>query len=78
MARKSLAQADVWLIGLFALLVYAATAAPGIAELFDDSLEFQLVAPTFAIAHPPATRSTPLWAVCTAVSSSRLATGPGA
>ncbi|RLT42985.1 MAG: DUF2723 domain-containing protein, partial [Chloroflexi bacterium] len=52
MARKSLAQADVWLIGLFALLVYAATAAPGIAELFDDSLEFQLVAPTFAIAHP--------------------------
>ncbi|MBX3052578.1 MAG: DUF2723 domain-containing protein [Caldilineaceae bacterium] len=41
-----------WLVGLAALLLYALTAAPGIVELFDDSLEFQLVAPTFAIAHP--------------------------
>ena len=52
MVRKRLRGADVWLIGLGALLLYGATAAPGIAELFDDSLEFQLVAPTFAIAHP--------------------------
>jgi len=41
-----------WLIGLAALLLYAVSAAPGIAALYDDSLEFQLVAPTFAIAHP--------------------------
>ncbi|MBI3958784.1 MAG: DUF2723 domain-containing protein [Chloroflexi bacterium] len=52
MVRKRLGTVDVWLIGLGALLLYGATAAPGIAELFDDSLEFQLVAPTFAIAHP--------------------------
>ena len=45
-------RAEGWLMGLAALLLYAATAAPGIVELFDDSLEFQLVAPTFAIAHP--------------------------
>jgi hypothetical protein len=41
-----------WLIGLAALLLYAVSAAPGIAAIYDDSLEFQLVAPTFAIAHP--------------------------
>ena len=52
MRRSGVEAADVWLIGLAALLLYAATAAPGIAELYDDSLEFQLVAPTFAIAHP--------------------------
>jgi hypothetical protein len=34
------------------LILYGATAAPSIVELFDDSLEFQLVAPTFGIAHP--------------------------
>lgn len=45
-------KAYVWLIGAAALLLYAATAGPGIVELFDDSLEFQTVAPTFAIAHP--------------------------
>ncbi len=43
---------DGWLVGLAGLLLYAMTAGPGIVELFDDSLEFQLVAPTFAIAHP--------------------------
>lgn len=32
--------------------LYAATAAPGIVAFFDDTLEFQTVAPTFAIAHP--------------------------
>lgn len=41
-----------WLVGLAAFLLYGLTAAPGIAALFDDSLEFQTVAPTFAIAHP--------------------------
>ena len=41
-----------WLVGLAFLLLYAATAAPSIVTLFDDSLEFQLVLPTFAIAHP--------------------------
>lgn len=34
------------------LLLYAFTAAPSIVELFDDSLEFQFVLPTFGIAHP--------------------------
>lgn len=41
-----------WLIWLAFLALYAATAAPSIVELFDDSLEFQLVVPTFGIAHP--------------------------
>lgn len=52
LVRFYLLRFDVWLVGLGALLLYAATAAPGIVELFDDSLEFQTVAPTFAIAHP--------------------------
>ena len=39
----------VW-VSAFAL--YALTAAPGIVNLFDDSLEFQVVGPTFGIAHP--------------------------
>jgi hypothetical protein len=39
-------------VGLVAFLLYAFSAAPGIVAFFDDSLEFQLVAPTFAIAHP--------------------------
>ena len=41
-----------WLAGLAFLLLYARTAAPSIVELFDDTLEFQLVLPTFGIAHP--------------------------
>jgi hypothetical protein len=41
-----------WLVGLAAFVLYARTTAPGIVHFFDDSLEFQLVAPTFAIAHP--------------------------
>ncbi len=41
-----------WLVGAIFLLLYTATAAPSIVELFDDSLEFQVVAPTFGIAHP--------------------------
>lgn len=41
-----------WLIGGFFFALYALTAAPGIAVLFDDSLEFQLVLPTLGIAHP--------------------------
>jgi len=41
-----------WLMGAFFGALYAATAAPSIVELFDDSLEFQLIGPTFGIAHP--------------------------
>ena len=41
-----------WLVGLAFLLLYARTAAPSIVELFDDTLEFQMVLPTFGIAHP--------------------------
>ena len=41
-----------WLIGGFFFALYALTAAPSIAVLFDDSLEFQLVLPTLGIAHP--------------------------
>lgn len=40
------------LVWAAALALYASTAAPSIVELFDDSLEFQLVGPTFGIAHP--------------------------
>jgi len=39
----------LWL-GFFSL--YTVTAAPSIVELYDDSLEFQVVGPTFGIAHP--------------------------
>ena len=41
-----------WVVGAVASLFYVYTAAPGIVELFDDSLEFQLIGPTFGIAHP--------------------------
>ena len=37
-------------MGSFAF--YAATAAPSVATVFDDSLEFQVVLPTLGIAHP--------------------------
>lgn len=35
-----------------AIILYATTAAPSITTFFDDSLEFQLIAPTLGIAHP--------------------------
>ncbi|MBW7881601.1 MAG: DUF2723 domain-containing protein [Caldilineaceae bacterium] len=41
-----------WLVWLAFFLLYALTAAPSIAALFDDTLEFNLVLPTFGIAHP--------------------------
>lgn len=40
------------LVWISVFLLYTFTAGPGIVELFDDSLEFQVVAPTFGIAHP--------------------------
>ena len=49
LAPATIAGMFVWLA---ALLLYTLTAGPGIVELFDDSLEFQLVAPTLGIAHP--------------------------
>lgn len=39
-------------LGAAFFLLYAFTAAPSIVELYDDTLEFQLVGPTFGIAHP--------------------------
>src|SRR5512138_69273 len=39
-------------IFLVSLAVYVRTLAPSVAELFDDSLEFQLIASRMAIAHP--------------------------
>lgn len=41
-----------WIVGLIALIFYAGRTAPGLMAFFDDSLEFQYVAPTFGIAHP--------------------------
>ena len=41
-----------FIIGLAGFAFYAATAAPSVATLFDDSLEFQVVLPTLGIAHP--------------------------
>ncbi len=41
-----------WFVWASYLLLYSLTAAPSLVELFDDSLEFQLVGPTFGIAHP--------------------------
>ncbi len=40
------------LLALASFALYAATAAPSVATVFDDSLEFQVVAPTLGIAHP--------------------------
>ena len=40
------------LLALAGFALYAATAAPSVATLFDDSLEFQVVVPTLGIAHP--------------------------
>lgn len=44
---------DIWIAAIWigALLLYGITAAPSIVTFFDDSLEFQLVGPTFGIAH---------------------------
>jgi hypothetical protein len=39
-------------LGLAGLILYVITAAPTVATLFDDSLEFQVVLPTLGIAHP--------------------------
>src|SRR5687767_1875978 len=50
--RNSIADWLAWLVGIAALILYAYSAAPGIVTFFDDSLEFQTVAPTFGIAHP--------------------------
>ncbi len=43
-----------WALGLAvgALAFYAATLAPTVATVFDDSLEFQVVLPSLGIAHP--------------------------
>lgn len=39
-------------LALASFALYARTAAPSVATLFDDSLEFQVVLPTLGIAHP--------------------------
>lgn len=50
--RQWFGRAMPWLVGVAFLALYVMTAAPSIVELFDDTLEFQLVLPTFGIAHP--------------------------
>ena len=55
MARRFRVRRDyaiALIIGLAGFVFYAATAAPSVATLFDDSLEFQVVLPTLGIAHP--------------------------
>lgn len=41
-----------WVAAALAFCLYAWASAPSIVEFFDDTLEFQLVLPTFGIAHP--------------------------
>lgn len=45
-----------WIVGaalfVLTLVIYLKTLAPGVAYMFDDSLEFQLLASRMAIAHP--------------------------
>lgn len=41
-----------WLVGIIAWLLYRQRSAPGLMGFFDDSPEFQVVAPAFGIAHP--------------------------
>lgn len=43
---------DVLIFFLVSLALYVATAAPSVATVFDDSLEFHVVLPTLGIAHP--------------------------
>ncbi|MEJ5198175.1 MAG: DUF2723 domain-containing protein, partial [Anaerolineae bacterium] len=43
---------DALAIFFICLALYAATAAPSVATIFDDSLEFHVVLPTLGIAHP--------------------------
>lgn len=43
---------DALSVFCISLALYAATAAPSVATIFDDSLEFQVVLPTLGIAHP--------------------------
>ncbi len=50
MRRKDTVWAFV--LTLVSLVLYVATAAPTVATVFDDSLEFQVVLPTAGIAHP--------------------------
>lgn len=45
-------QTIAFLLVLASLALYTATAAPSVATIFDDSLEFQVVLPTLGIAHP--------------------------
>ncbi|MCC6454944.1 MAG: DUF2723 domain-containing protein [Caldilineaceae bacterium] len=51
-ARRLSSHWLAWLVGSAAFLLYAYTSAPGIVTFFDDTLEFQTIAPTFGIAHP--------------------------
>jgi hypothetical protein len=54
-AGQSQARQDRWWalgLGAAALLLYVATLAPTVVTVFDDSLEFQVVLPSLAIAHP--------------------------
>lgn len=50
--RTKSVRRNAGLLALASFALYAATAAPSVATLFDDSLEFQVVAPTLGIAHP--------------------------
>jgi hypothetical protein len=43
---------DVVAFFLASFILYAATAAPSVATVFDDSLEFHVVLPSLGIAHP--------------------------
>lgn len=52
MTRRMTRRLPPLLLFLLGLALYVATLAPTVVTLFDDSLEFQLVLPTFAIAHP--------------------------
>ncbi len=52
MKRNRREQLAGLLLGLGALALYVATAAPSVATVFDDSLEFQVVLPSLGIAHP--------------------------
>ncbi len=54
-AGQGQARQDRWWalgLGAAALLLYVATLAPTVVTVFDDSLEFQVVLPSLAIAHP--------------------------
>lgn len=52
-SRERLTRVIPLLLALAGMALYVRTAAPSVATIFDDSLEFQVVIPLLGVPHPP-------------------------